>query len=96
VAAFDGQIGQAAYSASKGGIVGMTLPIARDLSRSGIRVVHHRAGHIRDSDAQRDGAGKIQDALGKMVTFPAAAGKTGANTRRWSGISFRTRCSTAK
>ena len=39
VAAFDGQIGQAAYSASKGGIVGMTLPIARDLSRSGIRVM---------------------------------------------------------
>src|SRR3954470_11589178 len=38
VAAFDGQIGQAAYSASKGGIVGMTLPIARDLSRNGIRV----------------------------------------------------------
>ena len=38
VAAFDGQIGQAAYSASKGAIVGMTLPIARDLSRSGIRV----------------------------------------------------------
>src|SRR6185369_9353845 len=39
IAAFDGQIGQAAYSASKGGIVGMTLPIARDLARSGIRVV---------------------------------------------------------
>jgi NAD(P)-dependent dehydrogenase (short-subunit alcohol dehydrogenase family) len=38
VAAYDGQIGQAAYSASKGGVVGMTLPIARDLSRSGIRV----------------------------------------------------------
>ena len=38
VAAFDGQIGQAAYSASKGAIVGMTLPIARDLKRSGIRV----------------------------------------------------------
>ena len=38
VAAYDGQIGQAAYSASKGGIVGMTLPIARDLSRNGIRV----------------------------------------------------------
>ena len=38
VAAFDGQIGQAAYSASKGGIVGMTLPIARDLARNGIRV----------------------------------------------------------
>ena len=39
VAAFDGQIGQAAYSASKGAIVGMTLPIARDLAKSGIRVV---------------------------------------------------------
>lgn len=39
VAAFDGQIGQAAYSASKGAIVGMTLPIARDLSKDGIRVV---------------------------------------------------------
>ncbi|MEK7833405.1 MAG: SDR family NAD(P)-dependent oxidoreductase, partial [Acidobacteriota bacterium] len=39
IAAFDGQIGQAAYSASKGGIVGMTLPIARDLARTGIRVV---------------------------------------------------------
>ena len=38
VAAFDGQIGQAAYSASKGGIVGMTLPIARDLARHGVRV----------------------------------------------------------
>ena len=43
VAAFDGQIGQAAYSASKGGIVGMTLPIARDLAELGIRVVHDRA-----------------------------------------------------
>ena len=53
VAAFDGQIGQAAYSASKGGVVGMTLPIARDLSRNGIRVVHHRAGHLRDADAAR-------------------------------------------
>lgn len=38
VAAYDGQIGQAAYAASKGGVVGMTLPIARDLSRNGIRV----------------------------------------------------------
>ena len=46
VAAFDGQIGQAAYSASKGGIVGMTLPIARDLASVGIRVVHHRAGAV--------------------------------------------------
>ena len=51
VAAFDGQIGQAAYSASKGGVVGMTLPIARDLSRDLIRVVHHRAGSVRHAAA---------------------------------------------
>ena len=60
VAAFDGQIGQAAYSASKGGVVGMTLPIARDLSRELIRVVHHRAGSVQDPAARlaaRGGAG---------------------------------------
>ena len=45
VAAFDGQIGQLAYSASKGGVVGMTLPAARDLSPVGIRVDDHRPGH---------------------------------------------------
>ena len=47
VAAFDGQIGQAAYSASKGGIVGMTLPIARELARNGIRVMTIAPGHLR-------------------------------------------------
>ncbi len=60
VAAFEGQIGQAAYSASKGGVVGMTLPIARDLSRELIRVVHHRAGSVQDAAARlasRGGAG---------------------------------------
>ncbi len=46
VAAFDGQIGQAAYSASKGGVVGMTLPISRDLSRTGIRVCTIAPGEI--------------------------------------------------
>ena len=51
VAAFDGQIGQAAYSASKGGIVGMTLPIARDLSAVGIRVNTHRSRHHGHADA---------------------------------------------
>ncbi len=51
VAAFEGQIGQAAYSASKGGVVGMTLPIARDLSRELIRVVHHRARPFQDAAA---------------------------------------------
>ncbi len=46
VAAFDGQIGQAAYSASKGGVVGMTLPVARDLAKSGIRVCTIAPGKI--------------------------------------------------
>ena len=52
VAAFDGQIGQVAYSASKGGIVGMTLPAARDLSKAKIRVVTIRAGHLRHALAR--------------------------------------------
>ena len=51
IAAFDGQVGQAAYSASKGGIVGLTLPAARDLAQYGIRVVTIAPGHRRDADA---------------------------------------------
>ena len=47
VAAFDGQMGQAAYSASKGGVVGMTLPIARDLARMGIRNKHHCSRYLQ-------------------------------------------------
>ncbi len=74
VAAFDGQIGQAAYSASKGGIVGMTLPIARDLSRAGIRVVTIAPGLFKtpmmDSLPQ-----EVQDSLGKMVPFPSRLGR---------------------
>ena len=53
VAAFDGQIGQAAYAASKGGIVGLTLPIARDLSRNGIRVMTIAPGIFEYTDAGR-------------------------------------------
>ena len=53
VAAFDGQIGQAAYSASKGGIVGMTLPVARDLAAVGIRREHRRARPDRHPDLRR-------------------------------------------
>jgi NAD(P)-dependent dehydrogenase (short-subunit alcohol dehydrogenase family) len=55
VAAFDGQIGQAAYSASKGAIVGMTLPIAREFARYGIRVMTNRPWHLSDA-APRDAA----------------------------------------
>ena len=74
VAAFDGQIGQAAYSASKGGIVGMTLPIARDLSRSGIRVVTIAPG-IFETPMLLGMPQEVQEALGKMVPFPPRLGK---------------------
>jgi len=74
VAAFDGQIGQAAYSASKGGIVGMTLPIARELARFGIRVMTIAPGifHTPMMDAISP---EVQDALGKMVPFPPRLGR---------------------
>ena len=55
VAAQDGQIGQAAYSASKGGVYAMTLPIARDLAQEGIRVQHHPARNHVDADDGRHG-----------------------------------------
>jgi len=73
VAAFDGQIGQAAYSASKGGIVAMTLPIARDLARSGIRVMTIAPGTFRTPML----AGlpqEAQDSLGQQVPFPPRLG----------------------
>src|SRR6267142_194397 len=76
VAAFDGQIGQAAYSASKGGVVGMTLPIARDLSRNGIRVVTIAPG-IFETPMLKGMPQEIQDALGKMVPFPPRLGRPG-------------------
>ena len=73
IAAFDGQIGQAAYSASKGGIVGMTLPIARELARYGIRVMTIAPGlfHTPMFDTLPQEA---KDSLGKMVPFPSRLG----------------------
>jgi NAD(P)-dependent dehydrogenase (short-subunit alcohol dehydrogenase family) len=74
VAAFDGQIGQVAYSASKGGVVGMTLPIARDLSRSGIRVCTIAPGIFKTPML----AGLPEDAqksLGQQVPFPPRLGE---------------------
>lgn len=74
VAAFDGQIGQAAYSASKGGVVGMTLPIARDLARSGIRVCTIAPGIFRTPML----AGlpeEAQASLGNQVPFPSRLGE---------------------
>jgi NAD(P)-dependent dehydrogenase (short-subunit alcohol dehydrogenase family) len=73
VAAYDGQIGQAAYSSSKGGVVGMTLPVARDLSRAGIRVMTIAPGIFRTPML----AGlpqEAQDSLGKQVPFPSRLG----------------------
>ena len=74
VAAYDGQIGQAAYSASKGGVVGMTLPIARDLSRDGIRVLTIAPG-IFETPMLLGMSKEVQDALGRMVPFPPRLGR---------------------
>jgi NAD(P)-dependent dehydrogenase (short-subunit alcohol dehydrogenase family) len=74
IAAFDGQIGQAAYSASKGGIVGMTLPIARDLARSGIRVVTIAPG-IFDTPLLGALPEEVRLALGAQVPFPPRLGQ---------------------
>ena len=74
VAAYDGQIGQAAYAASKGGVVGMTLPIARELARFGIRVMTIAPG-IFETPMLLGMPQEVQDALGKMVPFPSRLGK---------------------
>lgn len=74
VAAFDGQIGQAAYSASKGGIVGMTLPIARDLARNGIRVCTIAPG-IFDTPLLGTLPEDVRESLGKQVPFPPRLGQ---------------------
>ncbi|HEV2431521.1 MAG TPA: 3-hydroxyacyl-CoA dehydrogenase [Burkholderiales bacterium] len=74
VAAFDGQIGQAAYSASKGGVVAMTLPIARDLSRHGIRVCTIAPG-IFETPMLMGLPKEAQESLGKQVPFPSRLGR---------------------
>ncbi|KAF1858231.1 hypothetical protein Lal_00014731 [Lupinus albus] len=73
VAAFDGQIGQAAYGASKAGVAGMTLPMARDLSRSGIRVMTIAPG-IFETPMLMGMPQEVRDSLGKMVPFPPRLG----------------------
>jgi NAD(P)-dependent dehydrogenase (short-subunit alcohol dehydrogenase family) len=74
VAAFDGQIGQAAYSASKGGVVGLTLPVARDLSRMGIRVMTIAPG-IMETPMMAGMTAEVRDSLGQQVPFPARLGR---------------------
>lgn len=74
VAAFEGQIGQAAYSASKAGVVGMTLPIARELARFGIRVMTIAPG-VFETPMLLGMPVEVQEALGKTVPFPSRMGK---------------------
>jgi len=73
VAAYDGQMGQAAYSASKGGVVGMTLPIARDLARNGIRVMTIAPG-IFGTPMMFGMPQEVQDSLAAAVPFPSRLG----------------------
>lgn len=76
VAAFEGQLGQAAYAASKGGIVALTLPVARELARSGIRCMTIAPG-IMETPMLLGMPADVQDALNKMVPFPTRMGRPG-------------------
>ena len=75
VAAFDGQIGQAAYSASKGGVVGMTLPIARDLARIGVRVCTIAPG-IFETPLMMGAPDRVKQPLIEAVQFPHRLGNS--------------------
>lgn len=74
VAAFEGQIGQAAFSASMAGIVGLTLPVARELAQSGVRVMSIAPG-MMETTMMSSLPEEVQTSLGKVVPFPARLGK---------------------
>ena len=74
VAAFDGQIGQSAYAASKGGVAAMTLPLARELAHSGIRVVTIAPG-VFDTPMMAGLPERARNSLGKQVPFPSRLGE---------------------
>lgn len=74
IAAFDGQVGQAGYAASKAGVVGLTLPVARELSRFGIRVMTIAPG-IMETPMLMGMPQDVQDSLGRTVPFPSRMGK---------------------
>ena len=90
VAAFDGQIGQAGYSASKGAVVAMTLPIARELARFGIRVMTIAPG-IFETPMLLGLPQEAQDSLGKMCRFHHASGDP-LSSPRWRSTSLKTKC----
>ncbi len=74
IAAYDGQIGQAAYAASKAAVAGMTLPIARDLARHGVRIVSIAPG-VFETPMVASLSKEAQESLGKMVPFPPRLGR---------------------
>jgi len=74
IAAFEGQLGQAAYAASKGGIVALTLPVAREFAKTGIRCVTIAPG-IMETPMLLGMPAEVQDSLNKMVPFPTRMGK---------------------
>jgi NAD(P)-dependent dehydrogenase (short-subunit alcohol dehydrogenase family) len=74
IAAYDGQIGQAAYAASKGGVVALTLPVARELARYGVRVVTIAPG-IFETPMMAGLPRDVQDSLGQGVPFPPRLGR---------------------
>jgi NAD(P)-dependent dehydrogenase (short-subunit alcohol dehydrogenase family) len=80
IAAFEGQVGQAAYSASKGGIVAMALPIARELAKLGIRVMTIAPG-IFDTPMLQGMSAEIRASLGAQVPFPSRLGEPGEYAR---------------
>jgi alpha-methylacyl-CoA racemase len=95
VASMDGQIGQAAYAASKAGVNGMTLPIARELARFGIRVVTIAPG-IFDTPMLQGMSEEIRTSLGAAGSPSLRAWASPTNTRRSCATSSRTSCSTAR
>ena len=95
VAAYDGQIGQAAYAASKGGVVGLTLPVAREFAQHQIRVVSHRAGNLRYADVGRAARSRRASRSASKYRF-RRAWEGRRSMQRSRATSSRTRCSTAK
>ena len=95
VAAFDGQIGQAAYGSSKAAVVGMTLPMARDLARSGIRVMTIAPG-IFETPMLMGMPEEVRDVARQDGAVPAAPRPCRTNTPTWPRRSSKTPCSMAK
>ena len=94
VAAFEGQIGQAAYAASKGGVAALTLPAARELARNGIRVMTIAPGIFETP--MLDGLPEPCSSRSPPACRSRSASAGRRNTPRWSATSSTTRCSTAR